>query len=62
MLAHGAEKAVDMWEKVNAAQVAGEEIEPCPTRQAVARDLDIIMNFDLLHLRLDIQSSTIWMK
>jgi hypothetical protein len=45
MLAHGTEKTVDVWEEVNTAQVADEEVEPGAARQAIARDLDIIDEF-----------------
>lgn len=34
-----------MGEKVNAAKVASEEVEPGPTCQAVGRDLDIVDEF-----------------
>ncbi len=42
VLAHGAEETVEMREKVDAAQVASEEVEACPSRQAVVGDLDLV--------------------
>jgi hypothetical protein len=42
VLAHGAEETVEMRQKVDASEVASEEVEACPTRQAVVCDLDIV--------------------
>jgi hypothetical protein len=45
VLAHGAEKAVDVGEKTNATNVASKEVEPGPACQTVVRDLDIVDEF-----------------
>jgi hypothetical protein len=42
MLAHGAEKPVQMWKKVDSVKVADEKIQASPARQAVTCDLDIV--------------------
>jgi hypothetical protein len=45
VLAHGAEKAVDVGENTNATNVASKEVEPGPACQAVVRDLDFVDEF-----------------